>query len=346
MKPKQFLGRDMTEALRAVRESLGPDALILQSRSVAGDHGGVEVTAMNEETEAIRERSERPRQTDSEESLQDVREAITEVRALLGWLLPSIARKGLAEKLLDQGLSPDSIARLAREIGDASHENDRERIFAALTRLIPCAGDLERRAGEQGRLALIGPTGVGKTTSIIKLTVRLAGEKQGSVGWISLESTRSVGADLLASYCGILGVPYRAAADAESLARAFDQLSECDWVLVDTPGSSPRDEDAVEEMADALEVIPDLKRMLLLSAATNGRDMADWLERYGRVGFETLVFTKIDECRYFGPLINAALTCGRPLSYLTIGQDLVNDLQLSRPELLTDLLLSGWSNDD
>ena len=84
----------------------------------------------------------------------------------------------------------------------------------------------------------------------------------------------------------------------------------------------------------------------MLFRSTNDPDMADWLERYRKFGFDSLGFTKIDECRYFGPLINAAIASGRPLSYVTVGQDMVNDLQPSRPDLLASLLLTGWGNDD
>ena len=267
-------------------------------------------------------------------------------RPLLRWLLPSIAGKGVVEKLLDQGLSPEVITRLARAMEKSNHPDERERLFAALASLLPCGGDLALENEKRGRVALIGPTGVGKTTSLIKLTVRLAGQQERRVGWITLESRRAVGADLLASYCGILGVPYRAAEDRASLARALEELSECDWVLIDTPGLNPRDEEGLEDLADALDAAPDLTRMLWLSAATNDRDMADWLERYRKFGFDSIAFTKIDECRYFGPLINAAIASGGPLSYVTVGQDMVNDLQPSTPDLLASLLLTGWSNDD
>jgi flagellar biosynthesis protein FlhF len=337
----------MTEALSAVRKSLGPDALILESRSVASGSGiGVEVTAMNEEADEIRRGAPIAKpEIPASGSLKDVQEGIAEVRALLHWVLPGVAKKGVAEKLLDQGLSSEVIARLARTMEGMEAKDDRERIFAALSRLIPCVEETQPKAGQQQRLALVGPTGVGKTTSIIKLTVRLAQQAR-RVGWISLESGRSVGADLLASYCGILDVPYRAAHDQESLAQACDQLSSPDFVLVDTPGFSPRDETGMNELAESLDAISDLKRMLLLSAATNGRDMADWVEVYRKVGLDSLVFTKLDECRYFGPLVNAAVGSGLPLSYVTGGQDLVNDLQVGRADVLANLILTGWSNDD
>jgi flagellar biosynthesis protein FlhF len=339
----------MSEALSAVRKSLGPDAFILESRSVASGNGdGVEVTAMNEEADEVggaarAERAIEP--TAASGPLKDVQEGIAEVRALLRWILPGVAQKGVAEKLLDQGLAPEIIARLAREMEGVEAADDRERIFTALTRLITCAEEVQPKAGKQQRLALVGPTGVGKTTAVIKLTVRLL-QKARRVGWINLESGRAVGADLLASYCGLLDVPYRAAHDQETLARAFEQLSSADSILVDTPGFSPRDGAGMDDLAEALDAVPDLKRMLLLGAATNGRDMADWVEVYRKIGLDSLVFTKIDECRYFGPLVNTAVGSGLPLSYVTGGQDLVNDLQAGRPELLAKLILTGWSYDD
>jgi len=344
MKPKQFLGKDMTEALRAVRESLGPDALILQSRSLSDDQG-VEVIAMHEETAERRPIELTRKSVQAAGDLDEVRHEIAEVRSLLKWLLPSIAGKGLVENLLDQGLAPEVITRLAREMEKSQQKSDRERLFTAIARLIPFAGELSRSEAQQGRAALIGPSGAGKTTSLIKLTVRLAREGA-RVGWINLESRRMVGADLLASYCGILAVPYRAAYDLETLTRAVAELSDCDWILIDTPGLSPRDAEGLDEVSGALGAIPNLHRMLFLSAATNGRDMAAWVEIYKALGFDAMAFTKIDECGHFGPMINTAVSAGRPLSYVTLGQDLVNDIQLGRPDLLASLLLSGWDNDD
>jgi flagellar biosynthesis protein FlhF len=250
------------------------------------------------------------------------------VRSLLKWLLPSIGGQGVVESLLDQGLAPEVITRLAREMEKSPQKSERERLFNALARLVPFAGALAKSGAQQGRAALIGPTGAAKTTSLIKLTVRLAREGA-RVGWINLESRRLVGGDLLASYCGILGVAYRAAYDRETLTRALNELT-----------------DGLNEVSGALDAVPDVTRMLFLNAATNGRDMAAAVETYKIIGFDSIVFTKLDECSHFGPLINTAVSAGRPISYVTQGQDLVNDLQPAQPDLLASLLLSGWDHDD
>jgi flagellar biosynthesis protein FlhF len=93
------------------------------------------------------------------------------------------------------------------------------------------------------------------------------------------------------------------------------------------------------ELADFLKGIPDVKRALLLSATTNGRDMTDWITLYDNVGFESLVFTKLDEARYFGALVNVAMTCGRPLSYFSSGQHVTNSLEAATADTLARLLL-------
>jgi flagellar biosynthesis GTPase FlhF len=95
-----------------------------------------------------------------------------------------------------------------------------------------------------------------------------------------------------------------------------------------------------------LQGLPGLRRALLLSASTNGTDMAAWVKKYQCLGFDSLFFTKLDECRHFGPLLNTALGAGYPLSYVTLGQNMAGDLEAARAEVLTSLLLTGSENND
>jgi flagellar biosynthesis protein FlhF len=94
-----------------------------------------------------------------------------------------------------------------------------------------------------------------------------------------------------------------------------------------------------------LQAMPGLRRALLLTASTNGADMAGWVRGYRRLEFNSLFFTKLDECRHLGPLINTALGSGYPLSYITLGQNMAGDLEAAKAEVLTSLLLSGSDND-
>lgn len=349
MNPKHFWGKDMGEALRAVRNSLGPDALILETRNLAdGSGGGVQVTALAEELEkgpsdGVRNLS--PIKT-SMEPIQEVRDEISALRSLLCWLAPGWGQKKGLERLVAQGLSPEVITRLAQEVNKITGVDEPERMFHALSGLIPIGGRVEVGGDRKTRLALIGPTGVGKTTGIVKLTIFIARQTECRIGWVSLESRRIAAADPLAMYAGILGVPYEVAENKKELDHALDRLADCDLILLDTPGVNPRDEKALHDLARLLRGVPSFRRALLLNAATNGGDLSEWVRNFNQVGFDSLFFTKLDECAHFGPLINTALTSGQPLSYVTSGQDLVNHLEEARAQALANLLLKGVNTDD
>lgn len=370
MELKYFWGRDMDEALRAVRATLGPDALILETRSVPGENGagkgmGVQITAVRETDEvatsappsgSIDQREDgqtsapgdQQRQTTLVQNgppeavnreLQEVRQELAALQSLFCWLVPGVGTGGLLEELVRQGVSPHLLARLLRETASIAGTDEREKMRQVLTRSIPTGGDIEAKRGKRQCLALIGPTGVGKTTTVVKLTVRLACREDCRIGWVSLDNRRIAGAEQLAVYAGVLGVPYEVAENAEGLAQALGHLSTCDVVLIDTVGTNPRDTTALEELAAFLAAVPELRRALLLSATTNGADMTAWVEMYQRVGFDSLLFTKLDECTHFGPLVTVALTCGRPLSYVTNGQQVVNGLEVANSEAIVRLLL-------
>jgi flagellar biosynthesis protein FlhF len=161
------------------------------------------------------------------------------------------------------------------------------------------------------------------------------------VGWISTDDRRLANGDPLAVYAGILGVHYEKADTKKELKDAIERLSDCDIVLIDTPGLNPRDAERVKALAKLLQGVADMRRALLLSAVTNGGDLADWIVSFQQIGLHSLFFTKLDECRYFGPLLHATINAGLPISYISLGQNLAGDLEVARPEVFASLLLTG-----
>jgi flagellar biosynthesis protein FlhF len=358
MNPSRFWGKDIASALRAVRGSLGPDALILETRAVTEQNGGgVEVVALTEtvskEKHAVKDSATaaRPDVLSVEGTAvlaapqmlptasDDMREELAALRSMLTWLAPGLNHKNrILKSLVAQGLSAEIIARLNEAIHDTEGADEREKTYRALIRLIPTGGQIP---DEVDRLALVGPTGVGKSSSIIKLTVFEGQRLQRRVGWLNLDHRRIASGDPLALYATILGARYETATDVKEVRRAWERLADCDLVLVDTPGVTPRDEKAIRELQGMLHAMPGLRRALLLTASTNGADMAGWVKGYQRLEFSSLFFTKLDECRHFGPLINTALGSGYPLSYITVGQNMAGDLEAAKPEVITSLLISG-----
>ncbi len=363
MNPSRFWGRDVASALRAVRGSLGPDALILETRPVLEQNGGgIEILALSESGreeivgEPLRRATARPNLLKNEDRSDvpvqreatasagaDMREELAALRSMLSWLAPGLNHKNrILKSLVAQGLNPEIMARLSDAIVEAEGADEREKTYRALTSLIPTGGQIPDAID---RLALIGPTGVGKTSSIIKLTVFESQRLQRRVGWLNLDHRHIANGDPLALYATILGARYETAANAKDVKRAWESLADCDLILVDTPGVAPRDEKGIKDLNRLLQAMPDLRRALLLCASTNGADMAHWVKGFQRMEFDSLFFTKLDECRHFGALINTAMGAGYPLSYITLGQNMAGDLEAARAEVLTSLLLSG-SDDD
>jgi flagellar biosynthesis protein FlhF len=235
------------------------------------------------------------------------------------------------------------MGRISEAMRESLGANDREKMYGALKSLIPSGGQIQDAVDY---LALMGPAGVGKTTSLIKLTVFENQRLNRRVGWINADQRRLSGDDALALYANILGVRYETAENNKEVGRCLTRLSDCDLILVDTPGVSPRDEQGMNDLERLFRDMPNLRRALLCNATTNHADMADWVQAYGRLGISSIFFTKVDECRHFGPLINTAIGSGYPLSYITLGQNLAGDLEIAKPEVLTSLLLTGGDPHD
>jgi len=343
---KRFWGKDMSEALRAVRNSLGADALILETTNLAAEiGGGVEVTALDEASTSDAGGTEV--ETDVKSAphpMDEIRGELATLKSLLRWLAPGMNQASVVlDQLLKHGTAPEVLALIAETMKTSAGADERERLLHALRALIPTGG-LIRGGGD--RVALVGPSGVGKSNAIVKLTLFETQRRSCRVGWVSTDQRRLTTGDPLAVYAGILGVRYEIAGNRQELKHALDALRDCDLVLVDTAGGNPRDDKAIRDLAKLLHGFPDLRRALLMSVATNGADMADWLALYRKVGLHSLMFTKLDECRFFGPALGAALNSGLPLSYVTSGANFAGDLQIAEADVFARLMLPEAGCDD
>jgi flagellar biosynthesis protein FlhF len=195
--------------------------------------------------------------------------------------------------------------------------------------------DLMRRGGV---VALVGPTGVGKTTTVAKLAAqfaRLHGADQ--VALITTDTFRIGAFEQLATFGRIIGCPVKQAKDHEELATLLTQLQQRKLILIDTAGMSQRD----VRLAEKLLVLMHNSRVkirsyLVLSATSQARVMQETVEHFKRISLSGCIFTKLDECLSLGEIINIAIQNALPVSYLTNGQRVPEDIEAAQAKVMVD----------
>jgi flagellar biosynthesis protein FlhF len=233
---------------------------------------------------------------------------------------PSLA-EGLVRTALEAA-GPDAAA-LLRHVKDLLGE-----------RLIPCRAPW--RLDGRHVIAAVGPTGVGKTTTLAKMAARGILEARKRVAFVTLDTYRIGATEQLARYGEIMGAPVIVARDATELARALERTAEADLVLVDTAGrSSPED---VARQAALVRTIPRVQLHLVISAATGAAELAAVADRYQALQPDRLVVTKVDEAAGPGGILSASVRICRPISCVTDGQRVPEDLHAFTGPQLVDLV--------
>jgi flagellar biosynthesis protein FlhF len=188
-------------------------------------------------------------------------------------------------------------------------------------------------------LALVGPTGVGKTTTVAKLAAMFALFSNKSVGLITVDTYRIAAVEQLKTYAEIINIPVEVAFTPSEVALALSRLQDKDVVIVDTAGRSQKNGLQMGELKQFLGVAAPTETHLVLSVTTKYRDLLDCLERFREVSYDHLIFTKLDETNCYGSIFNSAIEAKCPVTYLTCGQNVPDDIEEASRERLTELLL-------
>ncbi len=189
----------------------------------------------------------------------------------------------------------------------------------------------------------IGPTGVGKTTTIAKIASMLKMNEKKKVALMTADTYRIAAVEQLTTYANILDIPLRVIYSAEEVAEAREKIKDCDVVLVDTAGRSHKSREQRDDLAQLLDTIPKDERevYLVLSATTKYRDLLRITDIYSQVTDYSLVFTKLDETGSIGNILNLHMKTGAPLSYATFGQNVPDDISVIDPQSVAKQLLGG-----
>jgi flagellar biosynthesis protein FlhF len=240
----------------------------------------------------------------------------------------------LMRRLVGLGLAPRLARELVEELGDAAlGEHGWDLALRSLGARIPVLGEDLTESG--GMFALVGATGVGKTTTVAKLAARFVmrhGRKD--IALVSTDNYRIGAYDQLRAYARILDVPLYVAEDAAGLARTLDGLSDRRLVLVDTAGMSQRDTRLMEQMRNLRSASARLQSLLVISASAQRAMTREAVQRFSHLNLAGCVLTKLDEAAQLGDALGAVIDAQLPVAWLGTGQCVPEDLVTARAERL------------
>ncbi|MBT3224926.1 MAG: flagellar biosynthesis protein FlhF [Deltaproteobacteria bacterium] len=216
------------------------------------------------------------------------------------------------------------------------------RMFMQVIKTNPAPTAKNKGAGKKPKiLTFLGPTGVGKTTTLAKIAgVEKIEHPDLKIGLITLDTFRIAAVQQLQEYARIINVPIRVVNDRIQLDHALAEFKKKDLILIDTAGRSQRDESQMSELRDILIDQKSFDNLLVLSATTKDNDQVEITKRFSTIPLSGVVFTKLDESTSYGSIFNHSIRFKLPLTYLTTGQNVPDDIENASRDRLIDLLLN------
>jgi flagellar biosynthesis protein FlhF len=378
MEVKTYRASSMQEALLLVRRDLGPSAAVLHTRDVPLSRllawlpgvRRIEVTASADVVVPSRlppraapppapspARQPSPMGRDAKSLVRDeVRGQLNELHAMVEDLcrrtrasghqdLPA-ALFGLYTDLIDADVSEELARELVERVRDeisGVELDDAVLVKAHICRMIEeeikVRGPISLTPGRCRLVALVGPTGVGKTTTIAKLAANYHLREKRKVGLITVDTYRIAAVEQLRTYADIIDLPMKVVSTAREMRDAVRALADLDLVFLDTAGRSPKDEVKIRELKALLAEAQADEVHLVLSSVASATALTSTAQRFAAAGTTALVLTKLDEATGLGNLLPLLRTSKLPLSYLTNGQNVPDDIEPADSRRLARVVL-------
>lgn len=376
---KKYLVKNMNEALTRIRYELGKDAIIISQRKVKepGVKGYfkpklIEVTAALENNKIDKKNNiaqKKEAEIDFKESLDSIKKIIgekdkkinkeetiigdknnylnnndknmqnevKEIKELLNKVIKNTNKEEEENEIEEYLKNIDIDDDLIKELLNKEYNNIEEfkRYFTMLLdkEINICHENLN------GKVVLVGPTGVGKTTTIAKLAGRLALIEKKKVGLITIDTYRIGAVEQLKTYAEIMNIPFKVVITLKEMETAVKELEDCDVVLIDTTGRSSKNTMQISELRAFTQKVNADHIMLVISGTTKNRDIVTILNGYSELCYEKLIITKLDETSSYGGIYNIVKRSRKPIAYITTGQNVPDDIKIPSNDEIQKLIL-------
>lgn len=363
---RKYVVDSMNEALTKIRNDLGKDAVIISQRKVKkpGFKGffsskQIEVTAAceNSQNETTKKNNnfKYSKNTNMQESIRNIKEMLmqkeelnnrvineqksvvnnsgninkvnkleNEIESMKGLLNEVVKNTAKEEdKLLTLMKDLDIDLEFYDEIKEKiSDDNLKESFENIIKESIEISSD-----DLKGNVVLVGPTGVGKTTTIAKLAGRLSLIEKKKVGLITIDTYRIGAVEQLKTYAEIMNIPFKVVITTKEMEDAVKSMEDCDVVLIDTTGRSSKNTMQLSELRAFIEKAKPDCVSVVISATTKNKDIKTILDGYGNLNYDKVIITKLDETTTYGSLFNIEKRAKKPLKFITIGQNVPDDIK-------------------
>lgn len=366
MRIKSYYSHAIEDAIAAARAELGEEAMLVNSRrsapesrhlgevevvfatdrpagqaedaaglpaagDPAGPSGGAELAALKKELEGMRRALNRtafapPAWLSASPNLPEAYAALTAAE-----VSPELA----------QQISQGAESRLAETRALRAAGNFQQALIDELESRFSVETGLGRGEARPRIVALVGPPGAGKTTTLVKLAVNYGLAARRPVVLLSMDTYRVAAAEQLRAYAAILGVGFQLLETVTALSQSIEENRGKELIFIDTPGLAAGETEPSPGLARFLATRGDIDTHLVLSCSTKSADLTRMVDGFEIFGPRRLLFTRLDETGSFGPILNEAARTGKALSFFSTGQRIPEDLETASRARVTELILSA-----
>lgn len=366
---RKYVVKNMNEALSRIRYDLGQDAVIISQRKIKqpGLKGifspkAIEVTAAidnKSETKdefknsinAIKKAMETQKKFNNEKSLVHketkntqkdidktyIMQEMQEMKNMINEIKTKELREDksyIQEKLEEKDINKDIVKNIVKNVDILEDDDDLNKVKQYIKNSIGVSN-----VRLQDNIVLVGPTGVGKTTTIAKLAGKLSLIEKKKVGLITIDTYRIGAVEQLSTYADIMNIPFKVILSPKEMEDALEEMKNCDVILIDTTGRSSKNKMQIAELNSFIQKVGTNNIHLVVSCTTKNKDVKAIIDGYNITNFNNIIITKLDETSTYGSILNILNYANKPLSFVTTGQNVPDDIKTMTNEEITNLIL-------